>query len=996
MEPYLITRRRFLQQSSLAMAGLTVSGGLGSNLFAANAGGVSILVSPSDTLAGSIPPQWAISQLRQAIQGLGVVVQMISDISLAPVGDQVVVVSSRTASLATQIGGNIPTTPEAIALIPGTLSGRSVLLASGNDARGLVYTVLELTDRVLYSSSVAGALTLSQPLVEESHNQVRSICRSFESELEDKPWFNDRAFWTEYLSTLAAERVNRFNLSFGLGYNFGNPASSTPDDYLLFVYPFLVSVGGVSVSGVSAAERDANLATLKFISDETVKRGMDFQLGLWCHSIVYTNGTHALQGLATTNGGTVHANYCRDALSAILTACPNISGLTIRVHNESGIPTGNYTFWQTLFTAVTPFVNAGRPLEIDMHAKECRQAHIDAAVAARAKAVVSPKKWAEHQGLPYHQASLRPSERSTDPDHTLLNGQASRYGYANFFKENRNYGILHRLWPGTQRHLLWADPVFAAGYGRSSSFCGSLGIELYEPLSFKGREGSGVAEERNSYVDGTLVPTYDFQKSLLYYRIFCRCLYNPDTDPQTWKRYYTNQFGAGGGDVEDALGNASRILMLVSTVHGASADNHVYWTEMYTNFSIVDGQPTTSDSNNPLRLATSFDPQLFLDVDDYAEALLSGNEYMQDKYLPVEFCQWVEDFANAAATRLAAAAGSVPNRTSPEYRRIDLDVTMQSKLGLFFGSKFRSAVLWSLYRKTNDANAKTQALAQYNIARQRWTELATLGAAYKTLHYGSTSGRWSDRTAAITSDINAMNAASFTTVTAITTHPGAAAAAIATALGRPNRPVSGAAHTQPSIFTPGTAVALTVTVDINTTAARMYYRHVNQADTWQSVIMTKSGNSFQASIPGAYTQTNYPLQYYFALAKGTNRGALLPGFDATLTNQPYYILRTIAATSIGAERTPLTSSLPSLGNIAVFQMGQSLEIHYSLNRSAPVSGHLFDMNGKLMAAFTDENQTAGPKVRTLNPSGGPLSSGEYVLQLASEGFKISKPVRIAK
>ena len=54
--------------------------------------------------------------------------------------------------------------------------------------------------------------------------------------------------------------------------------------------------------------------------------------------------------------------------------------------------------------------------------------------------------------------------------------------------------MLHRMWPGTQRLLMWGDPVMKLRRsGRASSFCGSDGIEICEPLSFKGRKGSGPA-----------------------------------------------------------------------------------------------------------------------------------------------------------------------------------------------------------------------------------------------------------------------------------------------------------------------------------------------------------------------------------------------------------------------------------------------------------------------------------------------------------------------
>ena len=74
--------------------------------------------------------------------------------------------------------------------------------------------------------------------------------------------------------------------------------------------------------------------------------------------------------------------------------------------------------------------------------------------------------------------SLRESERSTNTDTTILNGQASRYGYANFLKEHRNFGVLHRIWPGTERMLLSGRP----------GLCG----RLQSRLQFLREHGRGV------------------------------------------------------------------------------------------------------------------------------------------------------------------------------------------------------------------------------------------------------------------------------------------------------------------------------------------------------------------------------------------------------------------------------------------------------------------------------------------------------------------------
>jgi len=47
-------------------------------------------------------------------------------------------------------------------------------------------------------------------VIEQAASRTRSISRNFQSIVEDKPWFNDRSFWSEYLTMLAALRFNRF------------------------------------------------------------------------------------------------------------------------------------------------------------------------------------------------------------------------------------------------------------------------------------------------------------------------------------------------------------------------------------------------------------------------------------------------------------------------------------------------------------------------------------------------------------------------------------------------------------------------------------------------------------------------------------------------------------------------------------------------------------------------------------------------------------------
>ena len=177
---------------------------------------------------------------------------------------------------------------------------------------------------------------------------------------------------------------------------------------------------------------------------------------------------------------------------------------------------GSYQFWKTVFDGVA---TCGRRVEIDMHAKGMDQTMTDTAVATGLPIKISPKYWAEHFGMPYHQADIREVERPKAGRVAtgLMKFSAGsrsflRYGYGDLLREDRKWGVLHRIWPGTQRLLLWGDPLTAAAHSRAFSFCGSDGVEIMEPLSFKGRRGSGIAGNRTAYADASLAPRWDWEK----------------------------------------------------------------------------------------------------------------------------------------------------------------------------------------------------------------------------------------------------------------------------------------------------------------------------------------------------------------------------------------------------------------------------------------------------------------------------------------------------
>jgi hypothetical protein len=901
-------RRDFLKLTGAATAfGLTHRG------LASTGGRVSVIVAAGDPCAIGDPIYWAVGQLRKALVSKGVACDMVQSPEQAAGSTLVVLVAGPGSPLAQDFPHAAPLDhPESLHLTPGRLFGTQAVWVSASGERGFVYGLLEMAERVQFLPEPLAALHLDAAIEEKPANEVRSVCRLFCSEVEDLPWYYDKDFWRTYLDALAASRFNRFNFSYGLAYDFPRRVTG---DYLHFPYPYLLEVPGYDVKIVrlaneageknlppfSAEEREKNLKALQFIAAETSARGLQFQLGIWTHAYAWTdspNAHHRIDGLTPEN----HAAYCRDALAMILKACPQIQGLTMRVHGESGIPEGSYPFWKTLFEAIS---GSGRKIEIDMHAKGVNQTMIDMAVATGMPVKLGAKYSAEHESLGYNQADIRQLEIPR-ADHVekgvfSVSGGArlfTRYGYADFLQQGSKYQVLFRLWPGTQRHLLSGDPELAAGYGRTSNFCGAAGMDLMEPLSFKGREGSGLPGGRCAYADASLNPKFDWKKFEIYYRVMGRRLYDPNADPETWRRYLRADFGSGANSVETALANASRVLPLITSAHLASASNHAFWPEIYTNMPIVLGSEPSpyGDTPTPKCFGTisPLDPQLFSTIVEYVGDLLAGQ--CNAKYSPVEVAQWLENFTAASAQALNTAKTQAKSQTSPEFRRMEEDVMIQNGLGKFFAAKLRSGVLFEIYTKTGNAEAGKLALDHYQKARAAWAAMASRanGVYRAQITYGDVpmrKGHWSDRLGAIDTDVAAMEEKIKTPAGAqgSTQNP---AQAIRAATGQPKRISVPCNHTPPSSFHPGEPLSLELQVSAthdSPSVVHLYYRHVDQGERWLSKEMQKSGDGYSAEIPGEYTNSAFALQYYFEMQR-EEAAWLHPAFNATLSNQPYYAI----------------------------------------------------------------------------------------------------------
>jgi hypothetical protein len=200
------------------------------------------------------------------------------------------------------------------------------------------------------------------------------------------------------------------------------------------------------------------------------------------------------------------------------------------------------------------------------------------------------------------------------------------------------------------------------------------------------------------------------------------------------------------------------------------------------------------------------------------------------------------------------------------------------------------------------------------VARDAWAEAAKIGdeVYVQDITFGPEKhlrGCWTERLPAIEQDVERMAKILAQKRTATDANHAESAVSpekveklVQAVLEPPRRPALAMKHEPPAKFAAGSEVALVLKRDtkekaVQPEAVTLHYRHVNQAEKYQTAEMKADGSNWSATIPADYTQSPYPLQYYFQLRlpKDENasqqQAALYPGLGSNLCGQPYFVIR---------------------------------------------------------------------------------------------------------
>lgn len=669
------------------------------------------------------PGEFGCAELEASMRQRDVEIQRATDPAKAPQGALLLVgIPDRDVRLHDLVGSGrilVPPNPESYILRRLEVAGRPTLVVAGSDERGVMYALLEIARRIRHLDPGTTVMSALSEMPEETARpavQVRGMVQFLHSAALEKSWYYDRRYWESYLGVLAEDRFNSFNLVF---------AHQT--SYLAPPYPFLFTVEKypqVRSPGLTQADQRRNLETLQMISRLARERGIDFIMGIWEQRAWKRGQQSMVEGLTDD----VLVDYARLAMEKLLRLCPDISGIQLRVNPESGIDNERQAeFYRD--GIIAGMKAAGRPVLLDLRGWGALPETIQAVTQSGLPMRLSMKYWAEFMGMPYEPAQMLPS-----------------YSYADFLRYPRLCPVMYQVWSlGSHRLLPWGSVDWMQRFVPSTRLGDAIGFETCAPLSQKGFGNPPgdwrilVSPEREYY-------RWEFQRYWLYYLLYGRLSYDPETPEDIWMHEFRSHYGQkAAAAVFEAFQRAGEVIpFLVS--YRLSDPNMYIWPEKQMG-GVLDFYIEVKPA----------DTARFATFQEYVAERLQG--IRTAKMLPEEASRRLAAMAEGIERALAKADATLSPGENKEYAANRIDLMVLALLARYHSRKILAGAGLSLFYATGDESTLQSAESHAAAGLEIWERLVQLtdGIYYPRMIFGPQDvGHWKDNLVFVRYDVDRL------------------------------------------------------------------------------------------------------------------------------------------------------------------------------------------------------------------------------------------------
>lgn len=766
---------------------------------------------------------------------------------------------------------NVPDTDEALTIKKTIVDNKAAWIISGYDDRGLMYGLLDFSDRIGWSVSSSEPFSRIREITEQAYVKERAIVIYTMNRSYWESRFYDEKYWENYLDMMARNRLNMLEVGFG----FENGGFLAP------AYPYFFNVESfpeVRMGEITPEQQKKNLDAFNHLIGMCHERGIGFRVGFWDH--IYRGGNQSNKDIPDQSDSQVQGvtaenmiDYTKAALARFIELVPNLDGILFRAHNESGLKKGEQLdFWRGVFDMLSE--NAPE-LIVDLHAKEVSDTIAHEGQMRGLTIRMSTKYWMEQMGLPFH------------PTHTnrLNDNNYRRHGYADMLSYEESYKVFYRIWGGTTRVLLWGDPEYAGRFAASTKIHGGAGFGINEPLTTKMH-----AQPHDKKPFDLLKPeyryyNYEFERYWHFYQVFGRKGYNPDTPSDVWDEEFIHHYGKKAGPIiEKALHKASWVLpRIVASCFPP------------TGFPIAGGwaeKQHLGDLNSYASITPS-DVQQFASFNEEAKMLIESGE--SAKLLPSHNSLWFQNTSDSINKYIDQVLKVAGNNQGKELISTLADLKILSNLALYHSRRIPAAVSYCLFEQTGDTAALDAAIVYEKSAVEAWKQIADaaeniyadtlmMGPLIRTL-----TGSWQQELTDMEKEFVLLEQMR---ITVKKSEISASAPSYKQAENIDYYSLFRITHNPVTHCHAGKPV--TVSAKIAAASGlkwvNLLYRDVNQYEDFKTIQMLSTSESdlYEATIPGADIKSKWDIMYLIEIMDINKHGIIFPDLN---DETPYVIVK---------------------------------------------------------------------------------------------------------
>jgi len=279
--------------------------------------------------------------------------------------------------------------------------------------------------------------------------------------------------------------------------------------------------------------------------------------------------------------------------------------------------------------------------------------------------------------------------------------------------------------------LRWGVPDFVRAHinSNSPSYVGGyfIGSETYIPakdyFTKPGMEGNWK---------------YAFERQWLFYKIWGRLLYNPQTSNTVFRDEFVKRFGKNGPALYEASTLAGTTPLRLASSFDFTWDFSLYsegFMALDNTVKRVDFISVDRTINQP-----PIDPD-YVSVKDYVKTISENGSFPKERITPPILASMLERDCNKALALMKNMNTAGNNTLMYEVA----DIKVWSTLGLYFAEKLKGAVALQTYRVKGGEENKANAVQHLEKALQFWKTIVSITRPLYNdmplVHYSEQDGR---------------------------------------------------------------------------------------------------------------------------------------------------------------------------------------------------------------------------------------------------------------